>query len=98
MKVDEVFDLFKENNIDVIGFNSLCSYGFGYFYKEGKLEILSNLDVDYRPWSHKFFEGTEDEFVKEWCREVCSMLRVSNIYKEKSKTYKFYMELYETLK
>ena len=98
MKVDEVFDLFKENNIDVIGLNSLCYYGFGYFYKDGKLEVLTNLDVDYRPWSHKFFEGTEDEFVKEWCNKVYNILIMYDLYDKKSKTYKAYMELKEKLK
>lgn len=98
MTVKEIDDLFIGNNIDIIGLNRFCFYGFGYFSFGGKFEILEFEDMHNGPWKHRDFNGTEDEFIKQWCNDVCSVLKRTNLYSEKSKTYKFYMELNEQLK
>lgn len=68
MTIKEITKLFKDNGLDVndYGLGSVHhEMQFGYIYKNG-LQICETMDADYRPWETRQFNGTEEEFVKEW--------------------------------
>lgn len=68
MTVKEITKLFKDNGLSVDNYGlGFVHHGmqFGYIYKNG-LQVCETMDADYRPWETRQFDGTEEEFVKEW--------------------------------